>query len=166
MYGYTRKKSLNTVRSLMLKKVVREDARLTAKSKVNLSRRLIYRLNHCLACYKRADQAIFWRPKRHDPGQGWEKNDSGSLEPIWSSSPILPASLVDFIEPSSEEGSDIEEETDQELDFSEVFHCDEDDRSMLTSKSFYVNSFCWKVRIPSKSMTSQMQQVHLREKKT
>ena len=136
MYGYTRKKSLNTVRSLMLKKVVREDARLTAKSKVNLSRLPpcrdnlaphIQRLNHCLACYKRADQAIFWRPKKHDPGQGWEKNDSGSLEPIWSSSPILPASLVDFIKPSREEGSDIEEETDQELDFSEVFDCDEDD---------------------------------------
>ena len=136
MYGYTRKKSLNTVRSLMLKKVVREDARLTAKSKVSLSRLPpcrdnlaphIQRLNHCLACYKRADQAIFWRPKKHDPGQGWEKNDSGSLEPIWSSSPILPASLVDFIKPSREEGSDIEEETDQELDFSEVFDCDEDD---------------------------------------
>ena len=136
MYGYACKKSLNTVRSLMLKKVVREYVRLTAKSKVNLSRLPpcrdnlaphIQRLNHCLACYKRADQAIFWRPKKHDPGQGWEKNDSASLQPIWSSLPILPASLVDFIEPSSKEGSDIEEETDQELDFSEVFDCDEDD---------------------------------------
>ena len=136
MYGYARKKSLNTVPSLMLKKVVGEHARLTAKSKVKLSRLPpcrdnlaphIQSLNHCLACYKRADQAIFWRPKKHDPGQGWEKNDSGSLEPIWSSSPKLPVSLVDFIEPSSEEGSDIEEETDQELDFSEVFDCDEDD---------------------------------------
>ena len=42
-------------------------------------------------------------------------------------SPILPPSLVDLIEPSSEEESDVEEETDQELDFSEVFDCDKDD---------------------------------------
>ena len=136
MYGYAREKSLNTVRSLTLKKMVGEDARLTAKSKVGQSRLPpcrdnlvphIQRVNHRLACYKWAGQAIFWRPKPHDPGQGWEKNDSGSLEPIWSSSPILPPSLVDLIEPSSEEESDVEEETDQELDFSEVFDCDEDD---------------------------------------
>jgi len=76
----------------------------------------IQRVNHHLACCKRAGQAIFWR-----------QNDSGSLEPIWSSSPILPPSLVDLIEPSSEEECDVEEETDQGLDFSEVFDCDEDD---------------------------------------
>ena len=40
---------------------------------------------------------------------------------------ILPPSLVDLIEPFSKEESDVEEETDQELDFSEVFDCDEDD---------------------------------------
>ena len=110
VYGYAREKSLNTVRSLMLKKMVGEDARLTAKSKVDLSRLPpcrdnlvphIQRVNHRLVCYKRAGQAIFWRPKPHDPGQGWKKNDSSSLEPIWSSSPILPPSLVDLIEPSS-----------------------------------------------------------------
>jgi len=36
--GYAREKSLNTLRSLMLKKMVGEDVRLTAKSKVDLSR--------------------------------------------------------------------------------------------------------------------------------
>ena len=87
----------------------------------------IQRVNHRLACYKRVGQAIVWRPKPHDPGQGWEKNDSGSLEPIWSSSPLLPPSLVDLMEPSSKEESDVEEETDQEIDFNEVFDCDEDD---------------------------------------
>ncbi|XP_074613755.1 uncharacterized protein LOC141873608 [Acropora palmata] len=130
MYGYAHEKSLNTVRSLMLKKMVGEDARLTAKTKVDLSRLPpcrdnlvphIQMVNHCLAC-----QAIFWRPRPHEPGQGWQKNESGSLEPIWSSSPILPPSLVDLIEPSSEEESDVEEETDQELDFSDVFDCDEE----------------------------------------
>ena len=98
MYGYTREKSLNTVRSLMLKKMVGEDARLTAKSKVDLSRLPpcrdnlvphIQRVNHHLACYKRAGQAIFWRPKPHNPGQGWKKNDTGSLEPI-TNTPIIP----------------------------------------------------------------------------
>ena len=136
MYGYAHEKSLNNVHSLMLKKIVGEDARLTAKSNVDLSRLPpcrdnlvphIQRINHRLACYKREGQAIVWRPKPHDPGQGWEMNDSGSLEPIWSSSPILPPSLVDLIEPSSEEEFDVEEETDQELDFSEVFDSDEDD---------------------------------------
>ncbi|XP_074605770.1 uncharacterized protein LOC141858830 [Acropora palmata] len=130
MYGYAHEKSLNTVRSLMLNKMVGEDARLTAKTKVDLSRLPPCRdslvphiqiVNHRLAC-----QAIFWRPKPHEPGQGWQKNESGSLEPIWSSSPILPPSLVDLIEPSSEEESDAEEETDQELDLSDVFDCDEE----------------------------------------
>ena len=36
MYGYAREKSLNTVRSLIL--MVGQDARLTVKSKVDLSR--------------------------------------------------------------------------------------------------------------------------------
>ena len=46
---------------------------------------------------------------------------------LWSSTPILPQSLVELIEPSSEEESGVEEETDHELDFSEVFYCDDDD---------------------------------------
>ena len=45
MYGYAREKSLNTVRSLMLKKMVGQDVRLTAKSKVDLSRLLPCRDN-------------------------------------------------------------------------------------------------------------------------
>ena len=136
MYGYAREKTLNTVRSLMLKKMDGEDARLTAKSKVDLSRLPpcrdnfvphIQRVNHRLASYKRAGQAIFWRPKPHDPGEGWEKNDTGFLKPIWRSSPILPPSLIDLIQPSSEEESAVEEETDQEVDFREILDCDEDD---------------------------------------
>ena len=103
MYGYAHEKSLNTVRSLILKKMVGEDARRTAKSKVDLSRLPpcrdnlvphIQRVNHRLVCYKRAGQAIVWRPKLHDPGQGWEKNDNGSLEPIYleqlANTPTIP----------------------------------------------------------------------------
>ena len=103
MYGYAHEKSLNTVRSLILKKMVGEDARRTAKSKVDLSRLPpcrdnlvphIQRVNPRLVCYKRAGQAIVWRPKLHDPGQGWEKNDNGSLEPIYleqlANTPTIP----------------------------------------------------------------------------
>ena len=36
------------------------------------------------------------------------------------------SSLVDLIEPSSEEESDVEEETDKELEFSDVLDCDEE----------------------------------------
>ena len=46
---------------------------------------------------------------------------------IWSSSPILPPSLVELIEPSSEEDCLTLKKTDHELDFSEVFDCDDDD---------------------------------------
>jgi len=84
--------------------------------------------------------------------------------PLTPNLPILPPSLVD-LEPSSEKESDVEEETDQELGFSEVFNCDEDDRSTLTSKSFYVKSFYWRAHILAKSMNSQKQHVHLRGKK-
>ena len=66
IYGYPREMSVNTVRSLMLKKMVGEDARLTSKSKVDLSRLPrcrdnlvphIQRVNHRLAYYKRSDRA-------------------------------------------------------------------------------------------------------------
>ena len=67
----------------------------------------------------------------------------------WSQSPILPPSLIDLIEHSSEEESAVTEETDQELDFSEVF---------------YVKSFYWKAHIVAKSMNSQTQLAHLRGK--
>ena len=38
MYGHAREKSVNTVRSIMLKKMVEENEELTTKSKVDLSR--------------------------------------------------------------------------------------------------------------------------------
>ena len=99
MYGQAREKSVNAVRSIMLKKMVGEDEQLTTKTKVDLSRLPpcrdnlvphIGRVNHRLAIYKRADKPIFWQPKPYDPGQGWEKNEDGTLEPVWSCGPIPP----------------------------------------------------------------------------
>ena len=107
MYGQTREKSIDMVRSIMLKKMVGEDEKLTTKSKVDLSRLPpcrdnlvphINRVNHRLATYKQADKPIFWSPKPYDPGQGWQKTEEGILEPVWSSGPILPPSLIDLLE--------------------------------------------------------------------
>jgi len=86
MYGYAREKSVNSVRSIMLQKMVGENQELTTKSKVDLSRfppcrdsliPHIGRVNYRLANYKRAYKAIFLRPNPYDPGQGWEKTEEG-----------------------------------------------------------------------------------------
>lgn len=129
MYGYRRLKTINDVRGLMLKKMVGEGEQLTTKSKVDLSRLPpcrdslvphIGRVNHRLACYKRADQPICENPKPYDPHQGWEKTDQGILEPVWSCGPILPPSLVDLL-PETGQVGDNEEEEIQEIDFDELF---------------------------------------------
>ena len=92
MYGYAREKTVNGVRSLMLKKMVGEGDQLTTKSKVDLSRLPpctdnllphIQRVNHILAMYKRADQPLVGCPKPFDIGQGWEKTDLGASVVVW-----------------------------------------------------------------------------------
>ncbi len=78
MYGQAREKSVNAVRSTMLKKMVGEDELLTTKYRVDLSRLPpcrdnlvphICRVNHRLANYKRADKPIFWHPNPYNPGR-------------------------------------------------------------------------------------------------
>lgn len=135
MYGQARVKSVNVVRSIMLKKMVGEDEQLTTKSKVDLSRLPpcrdnlvphIGRVNHRLAHYKRADKTIFWCPKPYDPGQGWEKTEEGILEPVWSCGPILPPSLIDLLQNTAEEvDEDEEEEEEQDLDYDELLNDDD-----------------------------------------
>lgn len=115
----------------MLKKMVGENEKLTVKSKVDLSRLPpchdnlvphLQRVNHRLANYKRADQAIFWRPNPFDEQQGWEKNKEGFLEPVWSCGPILPTSLVDLLQSFDDEESDDEEDYSTEYE-----ECSSDD---------------------------------------
>ena len=112
MYGYSRDKSINDVRCKMLRKMVGEDDKLNAKSKVDLTRLPpcranlmphVQRVNHRLAHYKRATNPIFDSPCPFDPNQGWEKNENGLLEPIWSNGPLLPQSLIDLLYLTSEE---------------------------------------------------------------
>ena len=68
MYGHARERSINSVRSIMLKKMVGEDEQLTVKCKVDLSRLPpcrnnlvphIWRVNCRFATYKRAKKANF-----------------------------------------------------------------------------------------------------------
>lgn len=126
MYGKPREKSLNTVRSIMLKNMVGSDEKLTAKSKVNLSRLPpcrdnliphIGRVNHRLANYKRAHIPIFWLPMPYDADQGWERTEEGTLEPLWSNGPILPPTLVDLLMDTQNEME--ENEDDEELEESD-----------------------------------------------
>ncbi|KAK1884337.1 GTPase Era [Dissostichus eleginoides] len=67
IYGESRESSVGVVRAKLLRKMVGEDDKLTAKSKVDLARLLpcydalkphVQRVNHRLALYKRADESI------------------------------------------------------------------------------------------------------------
>ncbi|EDO31951.1 predicted protein [Nematostella vectensis] len=133
MYGYPREISVNMVRSIILGKMIGGNERLTIKSKVELSRlppcrdNLVphmQRVNHRVASYKRADQAVFWRPYPFEPGQGRERNDDGLLEPVWSCGPVLPTSLIDKVESTVDEEEDDEE--DSPIDFDEAFSDEEE----------------------------------------
>ena len=132
MYGYSRQKSIDTVRGIMLRKMVGEDEQLTTKSKIDLFRLPpcrdnliphISRVNHRLAIYKRADIPIFWSPKPYDPGQGWERNEEGVLEPVWSCGPVLPPSLIDLVEKTTDE---MEQCDENDIDDEEQYSQDSD----------------------------------------
>ncbi|KAK7103627.1 hypothetical protein V1264_018493 [Littorina saxatilis] len=137
MYGHSRELSVNTVRGKMLRKMVGEDEKLTAKSKVDLARlppcRAALqphnkRVNHRVALYKRAHIVIIEKPKPYDEGQGWMRNAKDLLEPIWSSKPMT-ASLIDLlaaIDPKDKETEDEEDMEVDEVDFDAMFESDEE----------------------------------------
>jgi len=131
MYGYPREKSVDSVRAIMLKKMIGLDDQLSSKSKVDLSRlppcrdNLLahtHRVNHRLGIYKRADQVIVDLPKPYDDCQGWEKTDGGILDPVWSYGPVLPPSLVDLLEATVNEAEERDEQDDDalEIDYDEI----------------------------------------------
>ncbi|KAG1674363.1 hypothetical protein GQR58_015101 [Nymphon striatum] len=87
----------------------------------------ISRVNHRLAIYKRADIPIFWSPKPYDPEQGWEE----MMRPVWSCGPVLPPTMIDLVEKTTEEmeqcDDDIEEEqSEQDSDYEELLGDNED----------------------------------------
>ena len=136
MYGHARETSVNSVRTKMLRKMVGEDKKLTAKSKVDLSRippcsdsllPHIQRVNYRVACYKRANEPFFWKPKPYDVGQGWEKSEKGVLEPVWSCGLILPPSLIDLLETGTGISSEDEEYGEDDMDYDEMLEYIDDD---------------------------------------
>ena len=138
MYGFVRERSVNTVRFKMLNKMVGEDQTLTAKSKVDLGRlppsydSLIthtQRVNHRLACCKRAATPIFERPNPSEEGQGWKMSDEGYLEPVWSKGSPFPTSLVDIMDATPKDESDYSEyqEEIEEMDVDYVEPSDDED---------------------------------------
>ena len=126
MYGHARERSINSVRSIMLRKMVGEDEQLTVKCKVDLSRLPLCRDNLVPHIWrvKRAEKADFWRPKAYDPGQGWQKTEEGILEPVWSCGPVLPPSLIDLLEKTNEQKDDGKAE-EEELVYNELLDEDE-----------------------------------------
>ena len=140
MYGQARENSLNAVRSKLLKKMVGEQNTLNSKSKVDLMRLPpcqtsliphVQRVNHRVACYKRAAESFFERPKPYDENQGWLKTEEGIIEPVWSVGPIMPSSLIDlFVETKDDEdkaSEDAELNTEEilEIDYNDTLHEDE-----------------------------------------
>ncbi|XP_063047331.1 uncharacterized protein LOC134441069 [Engraulis encrasicolus] len=121
MYGHARETSVNVVRVKMLQQMVGDDEKLTIKSKVDLSRippcqdsliPHIQRVNHRVACYKRAYDAIIEKPKPYDDQQGWQKTEDGVLQPVWSLGPVLPPSMADVLETGWSSDSEDEDTVD------------------------------------------------------
>ena len=146
MYGQARDTSVNVVRSKVLKKMVGEDSTLNAKSRVDMVRLPpcqdsliphIQRVNHRVACYRRAAQPMFDRPKPYEEGQGWQRTDEGVIEPVWSVGPILPPSLLDLLATAvtdngnhqQSEDAEPHPEEDTELDDDDILMVDADDNS-------------------------------------
>ena len=79
---------------------------LTSNSKIDLARLppsfrdllpQIYRVNHGLAFYQRADELFIEAPSTYGVKQGWLKNQNNLLEPIWQVGSFLPSALVHIL---------------------------------------------------------------------
>ena len=134
MYGHTKETSVNAVRTIMLKQKIGDDETLNLKSRVDLSRLPscknsliphIYRVNHRIAHYKRASNAIFESPKPFNLCQGWEKSEDNNLKPIWSCGPILPSALIDVIAKTIKEVEQDEHQEESEIDYDD--YCSDDE---------------------------------------
>lgn len=128
MYGRGRDSSVNVVRAKLLSKMVGENEVLTSKSKVDFARlppclsalrQHVYRVNHRVCLYKRANIPIVEKPNPYNPEQGWTRTNEGVLEPLWSSDPVIPESLVDLLGTVNDEEAmhDDDEEAEYENDF-------------------------------------------------
>lgn len=137
LYGFPRVKEVNTVRALMLKKMVGEGGTIKRSSKVDLSKLPpckkslvphIKRANYRAAQWKRSDVPIQEIPSPTE--HGWTRCGD-FIEPVWSEGPVLPSCLEDILtevthdESSDEEDSDID--GDDDSDCSDLDSYDSDD---------------------------------------
>ena len=90
---------------------------LTRESKVDLSHLPpcqdslfphIYRVNHRVGFYKRANVLIFEKPKPNDENQGCSINENGNLEPICKTGAIVTESLINFLDATNDEKMEME----------------------------------------------------------
>ena len=119
MYGQNRESSMDGLRAKLLRKIVGEDEKLTSKCKIDEMKPHLQRLNHRVALYKRADEAILEKSKPYDDGQGWIRTEDGVLEPVWSCGTTLSTSLVDLLDTGDHEE---EEEEGEENEDGRVSH--------------------------------------------
>ena len=124
IYGYHSESKLNTIRAIMLKKMVGEDDELTRKLKVKFSRLPpcansllphVDRVNHMVAIFKRSHVPLYEATKPYD-GQGWVK-EGDLFEPTWSYGLIFPPSVIDIFEANENEDDD---DNDSVTDYEDV----------------------------------------------
>ena len=134
MYGHAKETPVIAVRTIMLKQMIRDDETLHFKSRIDLSRLPtckdslvphIYHVNHRIAHYKRASNAIFKSPKPFVLCQGWEKTEDNSFKPIWSCGPILPSALIDVIAKTIQEVEKDEHQEEGENDYDDYYSDEE-----------------------------------------
>ena len=118
MYGNTGIKCINEVRTLMLRKMVGDEDKLSSKSKVDFARLPpckdslyphIDRVNYRVCQWKRSDIPIYEYPLQLQDDHGWNKDD-GLLEPLWSRGPIIPPSMVQILEKQDDVDENDEED--------------------------------------------------------
>ena len=118
LYGQTRESSMDGLRAKLLRKIVVEDEKLASQFKIDLVRfppchsalkPYLQRLNHHVALYKHADEAILAKLKPYHDGQGWIRTEDGVLQLVWSSGAVLPNSLVNLLD-----SGDLEKEKEEE----------------------------------------------------
>jgi len=115
MYGQNRESSMGGLRAKLLRKIVVEDKKLGKIDLVHFPpchsalKPHLQRLNHHVALYKHADEAILAKLKPYDDGQRWIRTEDGVLQLVWSSGAVLPNSLVNLLD-----SGDLEKEKEEE----------------------------------------------------
>ena len=94
--------------------MVGDDEKVTSKSNVDIARLPswrsalkphVWRVNHRVALYKRAEERILEKPNPYDDGKGWLRTDDVVLGLAWSCGPVLTKAL------------DNDDRDDDDLDF-------------------------------------------------